>query len=125
MSGLQHRDRTAEVIDRMVRPYPHKAVSAPDPHDMADKVLMLKLNNLESKVDILTELVGTLTAQIRQLQADRYPKYVGTREACQILGISATTMDKRLKAGYYTFAIKERNRWKFPLNELYRFQGQL
>ena len=125
MSGLQHRDRTAEVIDRMVHPYPHKAVSTPDPHDMADKVLMLKLNNLESKVDTLTELVGSLAAQIRQLQADRYPKYVGTREACRILGISGTTMDKRLKAGYYTFAIKEHNRWKFPLNELYRFQGQL
>lgn len=95
-----------------------KATTEPNPQDMADKVLLLKINQLEDKVDTLSDL-------IRQLMADRYPKYVGTREACRILGISGTTMDKRLKAGYYTFAIKENNRWRFPLPELYRFQGQL
>lgn len=115
---------TEHAIDRMLGSIPgqpmsrRKAVANPDPQDMADKVLLLKINSLEDKVD-------TLSGLIRQLMADRYPRYVGTKEACRILGIGSTTMDKRLQAGYYPFAIKENNRWRFPLAELYRFAGQL
>jgi len=124
MNNPAKRDRTADVIERMVGPFPgqpeprRKAVAEPNPQDMADKVLLLKINQLEDKVD-------TLSGLIRQLMADRYPRYVGTKEACRILGIGSTTMDKRLQAGYYPFAVKENKRWRFPLAELYRFAGQL
>ena len=112
-------DRTNRVIAQMVSPTPvRKAVAEPDAHDMADRVLLMKLNKLEDQVQNLTDMV-------RQLTADRYPKYVGTSEACKILGIGHTTMDKRLQANYYPFAFKENNRWRFPLAELYRFAGQL
>lgn len=107
---------TEHAINRMLDQ--RKAVAEPTPHDMADKVLLLKINQLEDKVD-------TLSGLIRQLMADRYPRYVGTKEACRILGIGSTTMDKRLQAGYYPFAVKENKRWRFPLAELYRFAGQL
>lgn len=90
----------------------------PDINRMEHEVLVLKIDQLEDKVDILMELV-------RQLSADRYPRFVGTSEACRILGIGHTTMDKRLAAGYYPFAVKENGRWRFPLAELYRFAGQL
>lgn len=99
-------------------PVPVPAASMPDHHDMADRVLLLKLNSLEGQIEVLTDMV-------RQLMNDRYPRYVGTTEACKILGIGSTTMDKRLKAGYYPFAIKENGRWRFPLAELLRFQNQL
>lgn len=107
---------TEHAIDRMLEQ--RKAVAEPNPQDLADKVLLLKINQLEDKVD-------TLSGLIRQLMADRYPRYVGTKEACRILGIGSTTMDKRLQAGYYPFAVKENKRWRFPLAELYRFAGQL
>lgn len=107
---------TEHAIDRMLEQ--RKAVAEPNPQDMADKVLLLKINQLEDKVD-------TLSGLIRQLMNDRYPRYVGTKEACRILGIGSTTMDKRLQAGYYPFAVKENKRWRFPLAELYRFAGQL
>ena len=82
---------TEHAIDRMLEQ--RKAVAEPNPQDLADKVLLLKINQLEDKVD-------TLSGLIRQLMADRYPRYVGTKEACRILGIGSTTMDKRLQAGY-------------------------
>lgn len=107
---------TEHAIGRMLDQ--RKAVAEPNPQDMADKVLLLKINQLEDKVD-------TLSGLIRQLMADRYPRYVGTKEACRILGIGSTTMDKRLQAGYYPFAVKENKRWRFPLAELYRSAGQL
>ena len=108
---------TERAIDRMLDGR-RKAVAEPDPHDMADKVLLLKLNKLEEQVE-------TLTGMIRQLCNDRYPRYVGTKEACKILGIGSTTMDKRLQAGYYPFAFKENGRWRFLLAELYKFAGQI
>lgn len=111
-------NRTERVINRMIIGRPQPAMAQPDPHDMADKVLLLKLNKLEEEVE-------TLTGMIRQLCNDRYPRYVGTKEACKILGIGSTTMDKRLQAGYYPFAFKENGRWRFLLAELYKFAGQL
>ena len=115
MEYLRHQVREHEI---WLKQHAVPVEAQPDRHDMADQVLLLKLNKLEEQVD-------ELTGMIRQLMNDRYPKYVGTKEACKILGIGTTTMDKRLKAGYYPFAIKENNRWRFPLPELYRFQGQL
>lgn len=76
---------TEHAIDQMLGQ--RKAVAEPNPQDLADKVLLLKINQLEDKVD-------TLSGLIRQLMADRYPRYVGTKEACRILGIGSTTMDK-------------------------------
>ena len=115
-------DRTAQGIHKMLVPHApvRKAVADPTPDmsTMSDKVLLLKINSLEDKIDELTSMVN-------RLLGDRYPRYVGTSEACKILGISGTTMDKRLKAGYYNFAVKENGRWRFPLAELYRFQGML
>ena len=113
-------DGTNRVIAQMVSPTPVcKAVTEqPDAHDMADRVLLMKINKLTDQVEILTDMV-------RRLSQDRYPRYVGTKEACKILGIGSTTMDKRLQANYYPFAFKENNRWRFPLAELYRFAGQL
>lgn len=122
-------DRTAQVIHKMLVPHApvRKAVADPaqDMSTMSDKVLLLKINSLEDKIDKLTALSDELTSMVNRLLGDRYPRYVGTSEACKILGISGTTMDKRLKAGYYNFAVKENGRWRFPLAELYRFQGML
>lgn len=111
-------NRTERVINRMIIGRPQPAMAQPDPHDMADKVLLLKINKLEEQVEKLTGMVS-------QLCYDRYPRYVGTKEACKILGIGSTTMDKRLQAGYYPFAFKENGRWRFLLAELYKFAGQL
>mgnify|MGYP002525498750 CR=1 FL=1 len=80
---------------------------------------------LTQKLDQILGELETLTITVRLLQNDRYPRYVGTTEACEILGISGTTMDKRLAQNYYPFAFKENGRWRFPLTELYRFQAQL
>lgn len=117
LDGFAELVNTERAINRMVGTR-RKAVTEPDPHDMADKVLLLKLNKLEEQVEKLTEMVS-------QLCNDRYPRYVGTKEACKILGIGSTTMDKRLQAGYYPFAFKENGRWRFLLAELYKFAGQL
>ncbi len=78
---------------------------------------MTDIERLEQKVDKLTEMV-------RQLVNDRHPRYIGTTEAAQILGVSRTTMSNRLNANYYPFAFKENDHWRIPVHELYRFQGQ-
>lgn len=101
-----------------LRAHRHPSSVEDDPAFLSVRVLLLKINQLEEKVDRMSDLV-------RQLSADHYPRYVGTREACKILGIGSTTMDKRLQAGYYPFAVKENGRWRFSLAELYRFAGQL
>lgn len=84
---------------------------------MNEQQLLLKIERLESKIDHLQDAIS-------QLCADRYPRYVGVKEAGRILGVSRTTMSDRLNSNYYPFAIKENGHWRIPLNELYRFQGQ-
>ena len=108
----------AERPEAALRAHRHPSGAEDDPAFLSVRVLLLKINQLEEKVDRMSDLV-------RQLSADRYPRYVGTREACKILGIGSTTMDKRLQAGYYPFAFKENGRWRFLLSELYKFAGQL
>lgn len=81
---------------------------------MSDSSLMM------AAVKELKDLVTELTREVRQLQADRYPRYVGVAEACQILGIGRRTMMTRLKAGYYPFAFQENGHWRFAYNELMR-----
>ena len=81
-------------------------------------VLLLMINNLQDKVDRLTDLV-------RDLQGQLNPRYIGTAEACKILGVGRTVMMDRLKSGYYPFAFKdETGHWKMNTVDLYRFQNQ-
>ena len=82
----------------------------PDPEH---QVLVLKINKLEEKLDMALDL-------IKELTASRYPKFVGTKEACQILGIGRSTMMARISKGIYPFAFKDREsgEWRFNLAEL-------
>ena len=81
---------------------------------------MDETNLILTTITELKDMVCQLQTEIRQLQADRYPRRVGLSEACRILGIGHTTMLKRLSEGYYPFAYKENNRWYFHWNELQR-----
>ena len=81
-------------------------------------VLLLMINNLQDKVDRLTDLV-------RDLQGQLNPRYIGTAEACRILGVGRTVMLDRLQSGYYPFAFKdESGHWRMNMADLYRFQNQ-
>ena len=106
------RSRTAEV-----RPegYPFGGAVPVQP-DMEHQVLLLKVNKLEEKLDLALDMIKELTAA-------RYPKYIGTKEACRILGISRTTLMNRLGKGVYPFAFKDREsgEWRFNEADLYRF----
>lgn len=103
-----------------VRPekFPFGNVPAKQP-DMEHQVLLLKVNKLEEKVDSLTDLV-------RELRAEMNPRYIGTAEACKILGVGRTVMMDRLKSGYYPFAFKDSSgHWRMSTVDLYRFQKQM
>ena len=79
---------------------------------------MTDLERLEQKVDKLSELVS-------QLVINRYPKFVGTKEACSILGIGRTKLLERINEGDLPFAFKDQTgHWRFGLNDLYRSIGQ-
>ena len=79
---------------------------------------MSDLERLEKKVDKLTELVC-------QLVNNRYPKFVGTKEACSILGIGRTKLLERINEGDLPFAFKDQTgHWRFGINDLYRSIGQ-
>ena len=81
-------------------------------------VMLLMINNLQEKVDSLTDLV-------RDLRAELHPRYIGTAEACTILGVGRTVLLDRLKSGYYPFAFKdESGHWRMNTADLYRFQNQ-
>lgn len=81
-------------------------------------VMLLMINNLQEKVDRLTDLV-------RELQGQLNPRYIGTAEACKILGVGRTVMMDRLKSGFYPFAFKDQSgHWKMNTADLYRFQNQ-
>ena len=84
---------------------------------MTEDQLLLILQKMESKIDLMQKTID-------QLCADRYPRYIGVKEASKIVGASRTTMSGRLNSGFYPFAFKENGLWRIPLNELYRFQGQ-
>ena len=87
--------------------------------DMEHQVLLLKVNKLEDKVDRLTDMVRDLLSQLN-------PRYIGTAEACKILGVGRTVMMDRLKSGYYPFAFKDNSgHWRMSTVDLYRFQKQM
>lgn len=107
--------RTADVRPER---FPFGNVPAKQP-DMEHQVLLLKVNKLEEKLDICLDL-------IRELKADKYPRYIGTAEACKILGVGRTVMMDRLKSGYYPFAFKDNSgHWRMSTVDLYRFQKQM
>ena len=107
--------RTADVRPER---FPFGNVPAKQP-DMEHQVLLLKVNKLEEKLDICLDL-------IRELKEDKYPRYIGTSEACKILGVGRTVMMDRLKSGYYPFAFKDNSgHWRMSTVDLYRFQKQM
>lgn len=76
------------------------------------------IQRLEQKVDLLTDMV-------RQLASNRYPRYIGTKEACSILGIGRTKLLERINEGDLPFAFKDQTgHWRFGINDLYRSIGQ-
>ena len=86
--------------------------------DMEHTVLLLKINKMQETIDVLTDMV-------RELRAELHPRYIGTAEACKILGVGRTKMMERLNSGFYPFAFKdEGGRWKINTADLYRFQNQ-
>ena len=87
--------------------------------DMEHTVLLLAMNKMQSQIDNLTDLV-------RELRAEMSPRYIGTAEACKILGVGRTVMMDRLKSGYYPFAFKDNSgHWRMSTVDLYRFQKQM
>lgn len=98
--------------------YPFGGVMPVKP-DMEHQVLILKINKLEEKLDMALDLIKELTAA-------KYPKFIGTRQACRILGISRSTLMDRLSKGIYPFAFKDKEsgEWRFNEADLYRFQYQ-
>ena len=97
---------------------PQEQIKLLSPDQQEHLVLLLKVNSLETKIDGLTDLV-------KKLCDARFPQYVGTKEACTILGIGRTTLMDRISAGYYPFAFQDQSgRWRFNLNDLYRSIGQ-
>ena len=86
--------------------------------DMEHTVLLLAMNKMQSQIDTLTEMV-------KDLRAELHPRYIGTAEACKILGVGRTKLMELLNSGYYPFAFKdESGRWKMNQADLYRFQNQ-
>lgn len=81
-------------------------------------VLLLKMNKMQEDIDTLTDLVKKLSSEL-------HPRYIGTAEACKILGVGRTKMMERLNSGFYPFAFKDQSgRWKMNQADLYRFQNQ-
>ena len=118
--GLMER---AGVRNTSLRPdgYPFGAAPAvhPEQNQKEHTVLLLKMNKMQQDIDMLTELV-------KDLRAELHPRYIGTAEACKILGIGRTKMMERLNSGFYPFAFKDQSgRWKMNQADLYRFSGQL
>lgn len=101
--------RTADVRPKR---FPFGNVPAKQP-DMEHQVLLLKVNKLEEKLDICLDL-------IRELKADKYPRFIGTREACKVLGVGRSTLMSRVSKGVYPFAFKDKEsgEWRFNLFEL-------
>jgi len=85
----------------------------PTTPDKEHQVLLLKVNKLEEKLDLCLDL-------IKELKADKYPRFVGTREACKVLGIGRSTLMSRVGKGVYPFAVKDKEsgEWRFNLFEL-------
>ena len=82
-------------------------------------VLLLKMNKMQDTIDVLTDM-------IKELRAEMNPRYIGTAEACKILGVGRTVMMDRLKSGYYPFAFKDNSgHWRMSTVDLYRFQKQM
>lgn len=101
--------------------YPFGAAPAvhPEQNQKEHTVLLLKMNKMQQDIDILTELV-------KDLRAEMNPRYIGTTEACKILGVGRTVMMDRLKSGYYPFAFKDNSgHWRMSTVDLYRFQKQI
>lgn len=101
--------------------YPFGAAPAvhPEQNQKEHTVLLLKMNKMQQDIDMLTELVKDLRAELN-------PRYVGTTEACKILGVGRTVLMDRLNSGFYPFAFKDQSgRWKMSTADLYRFQKQI
>lgn len=72
--------------------------------------------------------LAVLLSEVRQLRKEfnafkesMSAQYVGTKEACSILGIGRTTLMQRIKDGVYPFAFQDKTgHWRFSVNELQR-----
>lgn len=66
------------------------------------------------------ELKG-VKESLKRLEAATLKQYVGTQEACTILGIGRTTLMERINNGLYPFAFKDdTGHWRFSVQELQR-----
>ena len=110
---------SVQVDQELVRIAEMPQPKVPDLNQKEHSVMLLMINNLQEKVDSLTDLV-------RELRAEMNPRYIGTAEACKILGVGRTVMMDRLKSGYYPFAFKDNSgHWRMSTVDLYRFQKQM
>ena len=113
----------AGIRTTSLRPDGYPFSAAPAVHTEQNQkehtVLLLKMNKMQQDIDMLTELV-------KELRAELNPRYVGTAEACKILGVGRTVLMDRLNSGFYPFAFKDQSgRWKMSTADLYRFQKQI
>ena len=79
--------------------------------------------NLEALILELTGEVRTLRKEVMQLQQriadDRIAgKFLDMAEACEMLHIKRTTMQKKLAEGEFPYAVKNGKKWLFPADKL-------
>lgn len=94
------------------------------PEDMTSRIIRLE-QSVKQLSTALQESTQRLADMIKQLHDDRFPKFVGTKEACSILGIGRTKLLERINEGDLPFAFKDQTgHWRFGINDLYRSIGQ-
>ena len=87
---------------------------------MAKKAGEKMLNMAEALNLMAIELKG-VKESLKRLEAATLQQYVGTKEACTILGIGRTTLMDRINAGDYPFAFKDNTgHWRFSVKDLQR-----
>lgn len=87
---------------------------------MAQKAGEKMLNMAEALNLMAIELKG-VKESLKRLESATLQQYVGTKEACTILGIGRTTLMDRISAGDYPFAFKDNTgHWRFSVIDLQR-----
>lgn len=78
---------------------------------------------LAEKVEALTQEVRELRAAVQQDKNRK--KWYTMAEFCKIMKISRTTVQERLRAGRYCWAMKDGKNWRFPADQVERITANL
>lgn len=77
--------------------------------------------DMAQTVQMLLSEMRLMRKEFAEFKQSLVNQYVGTKEACMILGIGRTTLMERIKAGEYPFAFQDSTgHWRFKVSELER-----